>query len=77
MNLKALNLSKTFDGLEYIFRDLSLEIKSGDLIFLKGKSGSGKTLFLKSLCLLTDFQEGKVFWGDKEIEGIDVEVILD
>ena len=72
MNLKALGLSKTFDGLEYIFRDLSLEIKSGDLIFLKGKSGSGKTLFLKSLCLLTDFQEGKIFWGDKEIEGVDV-----
>ncbi|MEE2744120.1 MAG: ATP-binding cassette domain-containing protein [Bdellovibrionota bacterium] len=70
--IKALNLSKTFDGLEYIFKDLSLELKSGDIFFIKGKSGSGKTLFLKSLCLLTDFQEGKLFWGGKEIEGADV-----
>ena len=72
MNLKVEHLSKTFDGLEYIFKDLSLELRPGDLFFIKGKSGSGKTLFLKSLCLLTDFQEGQLFWAGKEIEGMDV-----
>ena len=43
--LKAVNLSKTFDGEQYLLSKIFPELKPGDLYFLKGKSGSGKTLF--------------------------------
>ena len=66
--LRAVNLSKTFDGEQYLFQNLSLELKPRDLYFLKGKSGSGKTIFLKSLTMLTEVQSGQVFWGGEEIE---------
>jgi ABC-type iron transport system FetAB ATPase subunit len=72
MTLKAHNISKTFDGKQYIFKNLSLELRPGDFFFMKGKSGCGKTLFLKTLCLLTGVQEGSFFWEGKEIEGPDL-----
>jgi len=66
--LRAVDLSKSFDGKKYLFQNLSLDLRPGDLFFLKGKSGSGKTLFLKALTLLTEVQSGRILWGEKEIE---------
>jgi ABC-type iron transport system FetAB ATPase subunit len=72
MTLKVQNISKTFDGKQFIFQNLSLELGPGDFFFMKGKSGCGKTLFLKSLCLLTGVQEGRFYWNGKELEGPDL-----
>ena len=66
--LRAVDLSKSFDGKKYLFQNLSLDLRPGDHFFLKGKSGSGKTLFLKALTLLTEVQSGRILWGEKEIE---------
>ena len=66
--LKAVNLSKSFDGKNYLFKNINLELKPGDLYFLKGKSGSGKTFFLKTLTLLNEPQSGEIFWGGKKVE---------
>ena len=48
MNKKILKLSKVKKSFEHkngkinIFKDISLEIKKGDLVALVGQSGSGK-----------------------------------
>ena len=52
---------------EYVFRDLSLHIPTGQRIGLVGKSGSGKTTLTKLLLRLDDVQDGQVL-----IDGQDV-----
>ncbi len=45
-----------------VLKDVNLEIKSGEFIFLLGKVGSGKSTFLKSL-----YAEIRVFDGQAEV----------
>lgn len=48
----------TYDRI--LFKDLSLNIKKGDVISLTGKSGSGKTVLIKILAGLEHQQEGVI-----------------
>lgn len=48
MNIEIKNISKSFNDKE-IFKNLSLSINSGERIALVGKSGIGKTTFLRLL----------------------------
>ena len=68
MSLKAHNLGVAFDG-NWIFRDASLCIESGQRISLVGPSGSGKSLFLKSLSMLHRVDEGHIEWQGQKIDG--------
>jgi len=47
--VKASNLKLYYKPNEPIIKDANLEVNKGDFIFLTGKSGSGKSTFLKSL----------------------------
>lgn len=51
LHLKADNLSMSYEG-RSIFHSLSFDLKSGDLIHLKGANGSGKTTLLRILSSL-------------------------
>ncbi len=46
--LKAENLSLSFDN-KTLYRDVNLDVKKGERIFILGKNGCGKTTLLKSL----------------------------
>lgn len=48
MNIEIKNISKSFNDKE-VFKNLSLSINSGERIALVGKSGIGKTTFLRLL----------------------------
>lgn len=48
MNIEIKNISKSFNDKE-VFKNLSLRINSGERIALVGKSGIGKTTFLRLL----------------------------
>lgn len=64
-----------------LFQDLDLNIKTGEVIAITGKSGSGKTVLLKILANKEKPQEGKVFLNPKakvifvpqELEDIDID----
>ena len=45
---------------EWIFKDLALTVKSGDIVAIVGESGSGKSTLLKCLMGLYPVSEGKV-----------------
>ncbi len=47
--IEARNLSLSYNKNEPIIKDTNLSVKKGDFVFLTGKSGSGKSTFLKSL----------------------------
>ena len=55
-----INVCKTYDGLSYAVRDLSLEIERGELVVLLGESGCGKTTTLKMINRLVDLSSGTI-----------------
>ncbi len=59
-------------GGPWLLRGLSLRIEAGQRIALAGLSGSGKTLFLRSLARLDPIEEGQVFWRGQSIRGVRV-----
>ncbi|GAA2330278.1 ABC transporter ATP-binding protein [Saccharopolyspora halophila] len=59
-------LSKSF-GAQTIWRDVSLTLPTGEISVLLGPSGTGKSVFLKSLVGLLKPEQGKV-----EINGTDI-----
>jgi len=61
--LKVEKLSVVLDG-EEIIKDLSFEVKEGDIITILGPNGAGKTVLLKTLLGIFPYQ-GKIQWNPK------------
>ena len=49
-------------GRRRLFRDLSFEAQAGELIWVAGPNGSGKTSLLRILCTLLVPEAGTVLW---------------
>lgn len=64
INIK--NLTKSF-GENHVLRDLNLDIRDGEITFIIGKSGSGKSVLLKHLLGLMKPDEGSVLLDDVEM----------
>lgn len=65
MELSIRNVRKDFDTFPAL-DDVSLDIRSGELIALLGPSGSGKTTLLRLIAGLEAPTAGKVFFGDED-----------
>ncbi|WP_028274143.1 amino acid ABC transporter ATP-binding protein [Atopococcus tabaci] len=63
MALKAEKISKSFSGVP-VLKDFSLTIQEGEIIALVGKSGTGKTTFMRILNRLEKADSGKLSIGD-------------
>jgi polar amino acid transport system ATP-binding protein len=60
MNILELNhCKKTFDGLEVI-KDISLNVKEGEVVAIIGPSGSGKSTLLRMATMLETMDEGEL-----------------
>jgi polar amino acid transport system ATP-binding protein len=64
--LQAKNIHKRFGGLE-VLKDVSLNVKSGEVICILGPSGSGKSTFLRCLNWLSPPTGGEVWIGDERL----------
>ena len=64
--LEAINLAKTIKKTQ-IVHDISLRVKSREIVGLLGPNGAGKTTSFYMVCGLTDATEGQVF-----LDGVDV-----
>jgi sulfate transport system ATP-binding protein len=65
MEIRIENLRKEFDRYPAL-HDVSLDIRSGELIALLGPSGSGKTTLLRLVAGLERPTNGRVFFGDED-----------
>ncbi len=65
MEVRVQNIRKEFDRFPAL-HDVSLDIRSGELIALLGPSGSGKTTLLRLIAGLESPTDGKVFFGDED-----------
>lgn len=62
--IKCENIFKSFDG-RTILQDISVQFESGKTNLIIGRSGSGKTVLLKTLVGLHEPDSGKIFYDDK------------
>ncbi len=69
MRLNIENLGKTYDGLHWAVRGLSLSVAAGEFVVVLGKSGSGKSTLIRLLNRLVEPSAGRVFLGEEEITG--------
>ena len=67
------NVSFKYDqtGIE-IFKSFNLKIKSGKVLGIVGKVGSGKTSIVDLMSRIYDPQKGDIFIGDKNLKSIDI-----
>lgn len=65
------NVTKVYEdtGTE-VFSHFDQEIEDGELILLTGKSGCGKTTFIRLLLKETPFTEGEIYVAGKKLSGL-------
>jgi len=68
--IRAEHISKSFGGRE-VLKDISAVFEPGKTNLIIGKSGSGKTVFLKCLVGLLDVDEGKIFYNDVQFNSLE------
>jgi cell division transport system ATP-binding protein len=65
--IKIENLKQSYYGTP-VMNGVNLEIRKGELVFLQGSSGSGKSTFLKILNGYTENFDGEIFIDDVSIK---------
>jgi len=74
MLLKVENI-QTYIGQFHILQGVSLEVQPGRVTVILGRNGAGKTTTLRSIMGLTPAQQGKILFGEEEIQGLAPHVI--
>src|SRR5437867_9863113 len=69
MRVSIKNLTKKF-GDTVVLKDISLEVHDQELFFLLGPSGCGKTTLLRLIAGFYLPDEGRLFFGDKLMNGV-------
>lgn len=73
--LSAQNI-KTYYGNIQALKDVSLEIRAGEIVTLIGANGAGKTTTLKTIAGLLKPREGKVVFDSKNITGFSAHKVV-
>ena len=66
------DIGVTYDKKSFILKNLSMEIKEGELVSLLGPSGCGKTTTLRVIAGLIDPAEGGFFLAGKDYTRVPV-----
>jgi ABC-type branched-subunit amino acid transport system ATPase component len=58
-----------------VLHDISLELAPGEMVFIAGRNGAGKTTFLKSIAGFVKPSQGTIMFYDKSIAGLPPEKV--
>jgi branched-chain amino acid transport system ATP-binding protein len=70
MALLELRHVETYYGDSHILFDLSLDVKSGEVVCLLGRNGAGKTTTIRSIMGLTPPRSGSIRFRDTDVAGL-------
>ncbi len=70
--LELKNVVKKYDGIT-ILNDVSLDIKTGEIVSILGPSGSGKTTLLNLILGITGVNSGKIYYDGHDITNVPME----
>ena len=73
--LKIQNI-QTYYGNIQALKDVSIEIKEGEIVALIGANGAGKTTTLMSICGITPPRSGEILFDGDSIKGLGAEKIV-
>jgi len=67
--LQIKNLNAGYEKLP-VLKNVSMEIKAGEIVALMGPNGAGKSTLLKSIFNLTEITAGEILFEEKNIVGL-------
>jgi heme exporter protein A len=67
-NMLEVSNLKCVRGERPLFDDIGFRLSSGQLLYLRGANGAGKTSLLRILCGLSPAEAGQIFWDGAPIE---------
>src|SRR5579884_745485 len=70
MSIRFERVTKSF-GPKTILRDVSFEVKTGEILFILGKSGMGKSVTLKHIVGVLKPDSGRVFVDGTDVTQLD------
>lgn len=73
--LKLKNIDLYYEGI-HALKNLSLEVKKGEIVTLIGANGAGKTSTLRAISGLQPYKNGAIVYNDKDIKKIPVNKIV-
>lgn len=75
-HLDVKNVSFSYDGQTQVLKDICMYAKKGEIIGIVGKSGCGKSTFLKLLLRFWQKNQGEICYNGVEIDRLDTESLL-
>ena len=66
MTIDCINISKKFKN-NNVLSDVNIHFETGKIYGLSGRNGSGKTVFLKTLCGLYFASSGDILLNNKKM----------
>jgi phospholipid/cholesterol/gamma-HCH transport system ATP-binding protein len=71
--IKVVNLTKSFNG-KVVLENISVTFETGKTNLIIGRSGSGKTVLLKSIVGLHEIDSGEIWYEDTLFNKLDFPV---
>jgi phospholipid/cholesterol/gamma-HCH transport system ATP-binding protein len=68
--IEVKNLYKSYDG-EFVLNDINARFEPGKCNLIIGRSGSGKTVLLKSIAGLVEVDEGEIWYDEQKFSHLD------
>lgn len=66
--IRAENLTFSYDGKKDIFKNISFDVKKGEIMAVLGANGVGKTTMMRCIMGFLNLKSGDVFIGDKNVK---------
>ncbi|MEA1885781.1 MAG: ATP-binding cassette domain-containing protein [Bacteroidota bacterium] len=68
--IRVINANKFFNG-NKVLDDVSINFEAGTTNLVIGRSGSGKTILMKSIVGLLELDSGEIWYGDRRFDTLD------